>query len=352
MHCDPTASHYLKATLDAVFGHRQFRNEIVWCYTDPAGRRNTDYYKRTHDLIFWYAKDFKLCRVGEVHMAPLAESTRKRYGPYFDENGQITYERLKNTNPGVFAALKAVPENLSDVWLDKNRGTTAPDWWTEFTPIRKKGGSQEAKEPYLWPTQKPVALYSRLIQTGTLADDMVLDPFCGCATTLLAAERLNRQWVGIDIWDGAHDTVLQRLQQEGLAAPDSSAADDRLFTFGEVTYTTKPPERTDEGEPAAPYLRPKIRVKEPDGPRWTRAEMYKHLLTQHGAVCQGCDRTFDDPRYLQLDHNTPRSDGGLNHITNRVLLCGPCNQLKSNIYTLSGLRRQNSKLGYMGGLPK
>ena len=66
-----------------------------------------------------------------------------------------------------------------------------------------------------------------------------------------------------------------------------------------------------------------------------------------GAKFQGCNRVFDDPRYLELDHNIPRSDGGLNHISNRILLCGPCNRLKSNIYTLSGLRRQNQKKGYV-----
>ena len=81
----------------------------------------------------------------------------------------------------------------------------------------------------------------------------------------------------------------------------------------------------------------------------TRAEMYKHLLSQKGCKCQGCDRTFDDPRYLDLDHNTPRSDGGMNHISNRILLCGPCNRLKSNTRTLTGLRRKNKKLGYMPG---
>ena len=79
----------------------------------------------------------------------------------------------------------------------------------------------------------------------------------------------------------------------------------------------------------------------------TRAQMYEYLLGQYGPRCQGCDRTFDDPRYLQLDHNTPRSDGGLNHISNRVLLCGPCNRAKSNIYTLSGLRRHNAQNGWM-----
>ena len=117
--------------------------------------------------------------------------------------------------------------------------------------------------------------------------------------------------------------------------------------FGDVTFTADPPTRTDAGDEAAPFLRVKERVKEPEGRKMSRAEMYEFLLTQNGPKCQGCDRTFDDPRYLELDHNTPRSDGGLNHISNRILLCGPCNRVKSNQYTLSGLRRLNKKKGWM-----
>ena len=105
--------------------------------------------------------------------------------------------------------------------------------------------------------------------------------------------------------------------------------------------------RTDDGAEAVPFLQVTERIAEPEGPRMSRAEMLDYLLKLHGAKCQGCDRRFDDPRYLELDHNTPRSDGGLNHVTNRILLCGPCNRLKSNQYTLSGLRRQNQRLGYM-----
>ena len=185
-----------------------------------------------------------------------------------------------------------------------------------------------------YPTQKPLELYERIIRASSNEGDIVLDPFAGCATTLVAAERLNRQWVGIDIWNQAHEVVVQRLH-------------DHTGLFGEVHFTTELPERTDDGDTASPFLRVKERVTEPDGPRWSRAKMYEFLLTQHGAKCQGCDRVFDDPRYLELDHNTPRSDGGLNHISNRILLCGPCNRLKSNTYTLSGLRRQNKRLGYM-----
>ncbi|MBF2754029.1 MAG: HNH endonuclease [Gammaproteobacteria bacterium AqS3] len=78
-----------------------------------------------------------------------------------------------------------------------------------------------------------------------------------------------------------------------------------------------------------------------------RREIKDFLLKNNGCKCQGCDRNFDDHRYLEIDHNTPRADGGINHVSNRVLLCGPCNRLKSNTYTLSGLRKMNKKQGYM-----
>ena len=132
--------------------------------------------------------------------------------------------------------------------------------------------------------------------------------------------------------------ILERLEEDGL-----------LGGFGqhELTFTPDPPARTDDDETAASFLRVKQRGKEPPNPYKIRAAMYEHLLDQYGPKCQGCDRVFDDSRYLGLDHNTPRSDGGWNHIDNRILLCGPSNKLKSNTYTLSGLRRENAKRGYM-----
>ena len=77
--------------------------------------------------------------------------------------------------------------------------------------------------------------------------------------------------------------------------------------------------------------------------------MYEYLLDQDGQRCRGCERVFDDPRYVELDHNTPRSDGGINHVTNRILLCRPCNLAKSNQLTLSGLQRLNKKTGFWRG---
>ena len=187
----------------------------------------------------------------------------------------------------------------------------------------------------------PLALYERIVKASSNEGDVVLDPFCGCATTCVVAERLGRQWVGIDIWDKAHEVVIKRVREAWLAV------DAPPLGLSEPVYVTKPPDRTDLGTEAVAFLQVRERIKEPVGKKMSRAEMYEFLLTQHGSECQGCDRSFDDPRYLRLDHNTPRSDGGLNHITNRVLLCGPCNQAKSNTYTLSGLRRLNKKNGWM-----
>ena len=330
LHCDRTASHYLKQLMDAIFGKKNFINEIIWCYEDVGGRA-TNYFKHKHDVIFMYQVSKQ--RKFHIQRKPLSESTIKRYAPYFDANGQITYRALKASNPGVFKKLKGIPDDLNRVWLDQQKGAPLNDWWMDISPIKKGFGESSG-----YPTQKPLALYERIIKASSNEGDVVLDPFAGCATTAVAAERLERRWVGIDIWQGAHGLVLDRLRSETQA---SMAWNDH------VTYATNPPHRTDTGEKAAPYLQVTERFAEPDGPKMSRAEMYEYLLAQRGQRCQGCDRAFDDPRYLELDHNTPRSDGGLNHITNRVLLCGPCNRAKSNTYTLSGLRRLNRKNGWM-----
>ncbi len=322
LHCDPTASHYLKAIMDAIFVAVNFRNEIVWCYTgNSVPKRN---FQRKHDIVLFYSKSRE--NKFELPSAPYSEATLRRYN-HVDKDGR----RYK---------MSALRSGLEKVYAKE--GKPMEDWWTDIPVVRK------SRERLGYPTQKPLAFYERIIKASSSEGDVVLDPFCGCATTLVAAERLNRQWIGIDIWDKAHETVIRRLQDEGLAAPDGDTGG-RLFTAGQIAYSKEPPVRTDEGEEAVPFLRTKLRVDEPKDRRMSRAEMLAFLLDQNGSRCQGCDREFDDPRYLELDHNTPRSDGGLNHISNRILLCGPCNKLKSNRFTLSGLRRENKKLGYMAG---
>ena len=321
LHCDPTASHYLKAVMDAVFGWKQFRNELIWSYRRYTAKSNR--FQREHDVILFFGRETPVFNV--IHR-PYGEQSGKRDSHYKqDEDGRwFRWQKLRGQEPYKIY--------LSD------RGRRIGDVW----PLPHINAS--ARERTGYPTQKPLELYERVIKASSNAGGIVLDPFCGCATTCVAAERLGRKWVGIDIWDKAHEVVLDRLKKIGLAVDGESAG---LLAFGDVHYETEPPTRTDEGTAAVAYLQVRERIKEPEGKKMSRAEMYEFLLTQYGSKCQGCDRMFDDSRYLQLDHNTPRADGGLNHITNRVLLCGPCNQAKSNIYTLSGLRRLNKRKGWM-----
>ena len=311
IHCDPTASHYLKAVMDAIFGWQNFRNEIVWCYAG-GGIPKRDF-PRKHDIILRFSK------TADYKYSPI-------YRPYTEGTQQRGRTQIKG---------KYFKAGLNE------QGTPVNDWWADV----KKITSPTDPEKVGWPTQKSLDLYERIIKASSDKDDIVFDPFAGCATTCISAERLSRRWVGIDIWDKAHAVVIERLKKEGLSADGDSGG--KLALLGDIHYVTAPPVRTDDGEPAAPNLRTKIKVFEPRGPKMSRADMYRFLLGQHGAKCQGCDREFDDPRYLDLDHNTPRSDGGINHISNRILLCGPCNRLKSNTLTLSGLRKENKKLGFM-----
>ncbi len=319
LHCDPTASHYLKAVMDAVFLHRSFINEIIWCYSH--GGKSKRYFGRKNDRILVYGKGREYTFNSDAVRIPMKSGKESFGGRLLTDDDGRSY-RL------VYGTKNAKGETrYYKYYLDQ--GKLPEDYWTDINSLQASSAERIG-----YPTQKPLALYKRIIEASSNKNDIVLDPFAGGCTTCSAAEHLGRQWAGIDIWEDTPKIGIERMERE-------------VGLFGNVTLTNQPPERTDDGLVAAPFLRVKERIKEPNGQRWTRAEMYDFLLKQQGSRCQGCDRAFDDPRYLELDHNTPRSDGGLNHITNRILLCGPCNKLKSNQYTLSGLRRQNKKLGYL-----
>ena len=395
LHCDPTASHYLKELMDAVFGRKSFRNEIIWRRTNahPLSIRK---FESVTDTLLYYSKSGKFIFHGIT--LPMSDEQIVELFNRQDEFGRFASTDLTGGKPGGPDAYKPFNEVMPSsgrAWapptLDK-----LPKWaqeklgkkystlnqldkchalndvglilWTKKGKPRFKRYMPESPEqlvPNLWvdilpvsggeragyPTQKPLALYERIIKASSNANDIVLDPFAGCATTLVGAERLGRQWVGIDIWDNAKDVIVDRLEQEGLIAPKytrRTVAARQTYMFAQdLHFTSEPPIRTDDGEEAVPFLKTKLRVDEPKDQKMSRAEMLEFLLDQNGSKCQGCDREFDDSRYLELDHNTPRSDGGLNHISNRVLLCGPCNKAKSNQYTLSGLRRLNQKNGWM-----
>ena len=175
-------------------------------------------------------------------------------------------------------------------------GRPLGDVWTDIPPI-----NSQAKERVGYPTQKPLALLERIIKASSNEGDVVLDPFCGCATACVAADRLGRKWVGIDISPKAVELVNMRLQR----------AMGSLFHHGYVTARTDIPRRTDV-----------------DAPKDYRQN--KHVLfgRQEG-LCAGCKVMFPF-RNFTIDHVVPQSRGGTDHLDNLQLLCGACNSLKGN----------------------
>ena len=289
LHCDPTASHYIKALIDGVFGHRNFRNEIVWAYS--GGGISKRHFPRKHDVIFRYTKTN-------------AFTFNIEYKPY-KENTQQVGKHSTYSGGG-------------DIPLD--RGTPVTDWWTD---IRTVTGWNAERVGY--PTQKPLALYERIIKASSNEGDLVLDPFCGCATTLIAAENLNRHWIGIDLWEHAATTLQQRI---GFP----------------VHARREPPVRTDDEADAGVSL-PSINRRQRRAEPWMRlshADMRDILYAAQDGVCAGCGRKLHI-RFMQLDHMQPRAEGGANTIDNRVMLCSPCNGAKGAVLTILGLARVNKR---------
>ncbi len=378
LHCDPTASHYIKAMMDAIFGWKNFRNEIVWRRV-VAGKQSqhknirfgadTDsilYYVKTKDAVFSPYRELSDEEVSSKF--PLIDEYGERY--YDDsshifrpaalgERPNLCYEwrGFKNPNPSGWTMTK---ERLEEEYQKGNfvilstgklqrrkyrrdhRGIKLSNLWNDISNAPKK-------ERTGYPTQKPLALYRRIIEASSNPGDIVLDPFCGCATTPVAAEQLERQWVGMDIWDGAKDIVLARLADEWLFT--AAAAEKQMFPHL-VHIETKPPTRTDENEVAVAALRLKIRRPSEPWQRITRRGMMNVLAAAQassgGVICAGCGRVLER-EFMQLDHIRPKAGRGENHILNRILLCGPCNRRKGDSLTMPGLLKANRKkaVGWM-----
>ncbi|MDP1715772.1 MAG: site-specific DNA-methyltransferase [Anaerolineales bacterium] len=204
VHVDWRVNSYVRLILDDLFGVENFVNDIVWAYEDIGGRA-VSYFKRKHDTLLFYQKSQP--RTFNVERKGLSQSTIQRFEKYFDENGQITYRRLKETNPGVFAKLKGV-RDLDGVWLDKNAGGGAPlnDWWVDISPLKT-----HFDEHTSYATQKPEALLERIINASSNEGDLVADFFCGSGTTGAVAERLGRRWIMSDLGRFAIHTSRKRL---------------------------------------------------------------------------------------------------------------------------------------------
>ena len=182
LHCNPTASHYLKLVMDAIFGTKNFRNEIIWAYRG-GGTPENDFAKK-HDVIFRYSKTSNVTFNVDAVRVPYSQASKDR----------LRYRARSFRRSGTY-----------DNYEQHPGGKHPEDWWV-LQPIMPS-----AKERLGYPTQKPLALLERIISASSNVDDIVLDPFCGCGTAAHAAESLGRRWVGVDISPFATGLVRNRI---------------------------------------------------------------------------------------------------------------------------------------------
>ena len=284
LHCDPTMSHSLKLMLDAIFGHKNFLNEIVWHYYNIASTAKK-FLGRKHDVIFCYSKGSHTFNSDEAR-EPYSEDSNWAKG------GGYTKDPRYKPNPK--------GKLLHDVW--------------RLTAINNM-----AKERTGYPTQKPLALLERIIAISSSKNDVVFDPFCGCATTCIAAEKLQRQWIGIDISPKAFDLVKDRMRKEVQVGD--------YALLGAVIHRQDIPKRTDQGKLPAPKTHKKT------------------LYGEQSGYCAGC-KTHFQARNLDIDHKIPKAKGGTDHKDNLQLLCGNCNSIKGDrdmLYLMSQLEQRGFK---------
>jgi site-specific DNA-methyltransferase (adenine-specific) len=268
LHCDSTASHYLKILLDFIFGKNNFRNEIVWSY--QRWTSSSKAFQRTHDTILFYAKDIKnnVFNVQAEPYSKLSKHKAKRFTKI--EKGKL----VQNYTDAIVRE-----KSMRDVW--------------EISIL-----NSQSKERTGYPTQKPLALLRRIVLASSNEGDTVMDPFCGCATTCVAAQQLQRKWIGIDIEKQAVGILVERLSDDaGL--------------FKDFVATDQIPKRSD--------------IKEVPPSESIKQRLFKE---QHGK-CNACEHEFEI-RNLEIDHIIPKSKGGGDYYENYQLLCGSCNRIKGD----------------------
>lgn len=238
LHCDPTMSHYLKLICDLIFGEKNFRNEITWKRTNSKGLAFTRLANNC-DTIFNYSKSDKFCfnqiylphnekyiedfykykepETGRIYrLADLTNPNKDRPNLTYEFLGvkrvwRWTQERMEQAHkdgiviqvkPGAVPALKR--------YLDEQEGTPLDNCWVDILNV------QSGKENLGYPTQKPLALMERIIKASSNEGDLVADFFCGCGTTIAAAEKMNRKWIGVDISHLAVKLIAERIGMDKL----------------------------------------------------------------------------------------------------------------------------------------
>ena len=335
LHCDPTANQYLKLLMDAIFEARNYRSAVVWkrATSKQKGSQHAPKSWGTNtDIILFYSKTdaLKLRPYGKLTLEERLDKFR-----HVDENGEryypdnshiwstpgmgdrpnLCYEwrGFRNPHPSGWRLSK---ERLEEEYQKGNFAIIEDPATGQRRLERRKYERDYPGKPIgnLWddippamgdertgyPTQKPLALLERIIRASSGPEDFVFDPFCGCATALVAADNLGRQWAGIDLSPKAVELVNTRIAEQGR---------ERLWKGAIVREDI--PQLTDTDE--VPDYR-----------------THKHrLYGEQEGICKGCDLHFPF-RNMTIDHELPRARGGTDHYENLQLLCGACNSSKGD----------------------
>ena len=387
LHCDDTAVHYLKSVMDAIFGIRNYRNNIVWrratSHNDPSR------FGRVLDHLLYYSKGASPTWNGDAIADAKDEDELRKAYPSTDERGQYrssdlsgARHNLKRGAPStmpwrgydVFAmnrvwavpktgkyaeyierefipgyrAIEGIHDRLDALdaaglirhpkigkwpglkrYRDADTGKPAQNLFAE--PLGFTNYSANSEEYTGWRTQKPLALLEKIIKASSNAGDLVLDPFCGCATACIAAEKLGREWIGIDIAPQAAQVLTDRARRE-LQIPLADGEEESGWEDWTPLIRSQSPKRDDD-----------LTLQSPADPQSDKALLY---ASQNGR-CVGCE--YELPLHvLTIDHITPRSKGGLDAIGNLQLLCHTCNAIKGD-RSMAYLKSQLQVKGIMGG---
>lgn len=388
LHCDHTASHYLKMIMDAIFGKENFINEIVWERIKGAGKRSQHDIRslgNNTDSILHYGKTKNYFFNAEAIALPYDDIEASF--PHKDNKGR--YKRRSpfrppglGPRPNLCYTYKGVTNPHVSGWTTRKENFAKLDEegevdWVNGKPYRKQRPRAGIIPSSLWidinqvmgdedtgyATQKPVALYKRIIEAASKKGGMILDPFCGCATTLIAAETTGRQWIGIDLWEEVYDTVEKRLVNldeaelegsDGLIKKKGLQEDLLMFDLGKITKITDPSQIKNPyiGKESAPYQKSIVKhtYKKAAWEKLSDKQMVNELKKEQTnkktglIVCAGCGREME-VEFMELDHIHPKSDNEIHNISNRILICKPCNGRKSNKWAFKGLWGENKKEG-------
>lgn len=340
-HCDNTMSHFIKLLMDVIFGANNFLGEIIWKRTTSAqkgSQHDAKTWGTNNDFIYSYSKS-KSYRLNTTRNLTQDEMLLKfklsdeNGNRYYDDSSHIwrtpnmgvrpnlCYEWRGYTSPHP-SGWRLSKERLEEEYQKGNivilpngklqrrkylrdyKGVPIGNLWTDINP-------PTGIEYQNYPTQKPLALLERIISSSCPEDGVVLDPFCGCATTCIASERLKRQWIGIDISDKAFELVQKRLKRE---VEFEGTVVNHLESI-KVEFRTDVANRTD-----VEVIKLSSKVKE---------NIKAYLFDKQAGRCNGCGDKYRI-EIFDIDHITPKSKGGLDTEDNLQLLCSYCNRVKGN----------------------